>query len=74
MGALFCRRKPRVRLEAQCTAAGMTGLRSGTCADASDVGMGEAFRLARKKWRPTTNVFACCATTVGGHSKPSKYS
>ncbi|HXF45670.1 MAG TPA: IscS subfamily cysteine desulfurase [Burkholderiaceae bacterium] len=48
VGALFVRRKPRVRLEAQMHGGGHErGLRSGTLATHQIVGMGEAFRLAR---------------------------
>jgi cysteine desulfurase len=48
MGALFVRRKPRVRLEAQMHGGGHErGFRSGTLATHQIVGMGEAFRLAR---------------------------
>lgn len=47
MGALFVRRKPRVRLEAQMHGGGHErGLRSGTLATHQIVGMGEAFRIA----------------------------
>lgn len=48
IGALFIRRKPRVRLEAQIHGGGHErGFRSGTLATHQIVGMGEAFRLAR---------------------------
>ena len=48
MGALFVRRKPRVRIEAQIHGGGHErGFRSGTLATHQIVGMGEAFRLAR---------------------------
>jgi len=48
VGALFVRRKPRVRLEAQMHGGGHErGLRSGTLPAHQIVGMGEAFRLAR---------------------------
>ena len=48
VGALYVRRKPRVRLEAQIHGGGHErGLRSGTLATHQIVGMGEAFRLAR---------------------------
>jgi cysteine desulfurase len=47
VGALYVRRKPRVRLEAQMHGGGHErGLRSGTLATHQIVGMGEAFRLA----------------------------
>ncbi len=47
MGALYVRRKPRVRLEAQMHGGGHErGLRSGTLATHQIVGMGEAFRIA----------------------------
>lgn len=48
IGALYVRRKPRVRLEAQIHGGGHErGFRSGTLATHQIVGMGEAFRLAR---------------------------
>ncbi|WP_374259807.1 IscS subfamily cysteine desulfurase [Zoogloea sp.] len=48
IGALYVRRKPRIRLEAQMHGGGHErGLRSGTLATHQIVGMGEAFRLAR---------------------------
>jgi cysteine desulfurase len=50
MGALFVRRKPRVRLEAQMHGGGHErGLRSGTLATHQIVGMGEAFRIAKEE-------------------------
>lgn len=48
MGALYVRRKPRVRLEAQMHGGGHErGFRSGTLAVHQIVGIGEAFRLAK---------------------------
>jgi cysteine desulfurase len=48
VGALFVRRKPRVRLEAQMHGGGHErGFRSGTLATHQIVGMGEAYRLAK---------------------------
>jgi cysteine desulfurase len=48
IGALYVRRKPRVRLEAQMHGGGHErGLRSGTLPTHQCVGMGEAFRIAR---------------------------
>ncbi|MCP3689490.1 MAG: IscS subfamily cysteine desulfurase, partial [Gammaproteobacteria bacterium] len=50
MGALYVRRKPRVRLEAQMHGGGHErGLRSGTLATHQIVGMGEAFRIASEE-------------------------
>jgi cysteine desulfurase len=50
VGALFVRRKPRVRLEAQMHGGGHErGLRSGTLPTHQIVGMGEAFRIAREE-------------------------
>ena len=49
IGALYVRRKPRVRIEAQMHGGGHErGLRSGTLATHQIVGMGEAFWLARE--------------------------
>ena len=48
VGALFVRRKPRVRIEAQMHGGGHErGMRSGTLPTHQIVGLGEAFRLAR---------------------------
>ena len=50
IGALYVRRKPRVRLEAQMHGGGHErGFRSGTLATHQIVGMGEAFRYAREE-------------------------
>ncbi len=47
IGALYVRRKPRIRLEAQMHGGGHErGMRSGTLATHQIVGMGEAFRIA----------------------------
>jgi cysteine desulfurase len=49
IGALYVRRKPRVRIEAQMHGGGHErGMRSGTLATHQIVGMGEAFWLARE--------------------------
>ncbi len=49
IGALYVRRKPRVRLEAQMHGGGHErGMRSGTLATHQIVGMGEAARLAKE--------------------------
>jgi len=48
IGALYVRRKPRVRLEAQMHGGGHErGMRSGTLPTHQIVGMGEAFRIAK---------------------------
>jgi len=50
IGALYIRRKPRVRLEAQMHGGGQErGFRSGTLATHQIVGMGEAFRIAQEE-------------------------
>ena len=50
IGALYVRRKPRVRIEAQMHGGGHErGLRSGTLAPHQIVGMGESFRIAREE-------------------------
>jgi cysteine desulfurase len=50
VGALYVRRKPRVRVEAQMHGGGHErGMRSGTLAPHQIVGMGEAFRIAREE-------------------------
>ncbi|MCK5887325.1 MAG: aminotransferase class V-fold PLP-dependent enzyme, partial [Alcanivorax sp.] len=50
VGALYVRRKPRIRLEAQMHGGGHErGMRSGTLATHQLVGMGDAFRIAREE-------------------------
>ncbi|MBK3747450.1 IscS subfamily cysteine desulfurase [Stutzerimonas balearica] len=50
VGAMYVRRKPRVRLEAQMHGGGHErGMRSGTLATHQLVGMGEAFRIAKEE-------------------------
>ncbi|MCE2690835.1 MAG: IscS subfamily cysteine desulfurase [Rubrivivax sp.] len=50
IGALYVRRKPRVRLEAQMHGGGHErGMRSGTLPTHQCVGMGEAFKIARQE-------------------------
>ena len=50
VGALYVRRKPRVRIEAQMHGGGHErGMRSGTLATHQIVGMGEAFRIAKEE-------------------------
>ena len=50
IGALYVRRKPRARIEAQMHGGGHErGLRSGTLPTHQIVGMGEAFRIAREE-------------------------
>ncbi len=52
MGALFVRRKPRIRNEAQIHGGGHErGMRSGTLPTHQCVGMGEAFKLAKLEWK-----------------------
>jgi cysteine desulfurase len=50
VGALYVRRKPRVRIEAQMHGGGHErGMRSGTLPTHQIVGMGEAYRIAREE-------------------------
>ena len=50
VGALYVRRKPRIRIEAQMHGGGHErGMRSGTLATHQCVGMGEAFRIAKEE-------------------------
>ncbi|MBI3367444.1 MAG: IscS subfamily cysteine desulfurase [Burkholderiales bacterium] len=80
IGALYVRRKPRVRIEAQMHGGGHErGLRSGTLATHQIVGMGEAFRLAKEAMGAETErmrglrdrllagLRAIPATRVNGH-------
>lgn len=56
IGALYVRRKPRVRLEAQMHGGGHErGMRSGTLPTHQIVGMGEAFRIAMEEMAGETN-------------------
>jgi cysteine desulfurase len=56
MGALYVRRKPRIRIEAQMHGGGHErGMRSGTLPTHQIVGMGEAFRIAKEEMA-TENV------------------
>lgn len=58
VGALFVRRKPRVRLEAQMHGGGHErGMRSGTLATHQLVGMGEAFRIAKEEMHEESERF-----------------
>jgi len=55
IGALYVRRKPRIRLEAQMHGGGHErGMRSGTLATHQIVGMGEAFRIAKEEMHEET--------------------
>jgi len=52
IGALYVRRKPRIRIEAQIHGGGHErGMRSGTLPTHQIVGMGEAYRIAREEMR-----------------------
>lgn len=58
IGALYVRRKPRIRLEAQMHGGGHErGFRSGTLATHQIVGMGEAFRLAKEELNKDTEHY-----------------
>ncbi len=55
IGALYVRRKPRIRIEAQMHGGGHErGLRSGTLPTHQIVGMGEAFRIAKEEMATET--------------------
>jgi len=55
IGALFVRRKPRIRIEAQMHGGGHErGMRSGTLAVHQIVGMGEAFKIAKDEMAEET--------------------
>ena len=59
IGALYVRRRPKVRLEAQIHGGGHErGLRSGTLATHQIVGMGEAFRIARAEMADNARIRA----------------
>jgi cysteine desulfurase len=70
IGALYVRRKPRVRIEAQMHGGGHErGMRSGTLATHQIVGMGEAFRIAREEMATENERIRRCATAAGGLSQ-----
>ncbi len=55
IGALFVRRKPRIRIEAQMHGGGHErGMRSGTLPTHQIAGMGEAFRIAKEEMAEET--------------------
>jgi cysteine desulfurase len=59
IGALFVRRKPRIRLEAQTHGGGHErGMRSGTLPTHQIVAMGEAFRIAKEEMAAENARFA----------------
>ena len=59
IGALFVRRKPRVRIEALIHGGGHErGMRSGTLAPHQIVGMGEAFRIAKLEMKKDHDMIA----------------
>jgi len=59
IGALYVRRKPRIRLEAQTHGGGHErGMRSGTLPTHQIVGMGEAFRIAKEEMHEENQRFA----------------
>ncbi|HEY9134663.1 MAG TPA: IscS subfamily cysteine desulfurase [Pseudomonadales bacterium] len=59
IGALFVRRKPRVRIEAQMHGGGHErGMRSGTLATHQIVAMGEAFRIANEEMQQESKRLA----------------
>ena len=63
IGALYVRRKPRVRIEAQMHGGGHErGMRSGTLPTHQIVGMGEAFASPATRWAPRASASACCSS------------
>jgi cysteine desulfurase len=68
VGALYVRRKPRVRLEAQMHGGGHErGMRSGTLPTHQIVGMGEAFRIAKEEMHDeAVRVRALCDRFLKG--------
>ena len=70
IGALYVRRKPRVRIEAQMHGGGHErGMRSGTLATHQIVGMGEAFRIAREEMgTESERIRALQQRLLRGHS------
>ena len=65
IGALYVRRKPRVRLEAQVHGGGHErGMRSGTLPTHQIVGMGEAFRIAKEQINADTRHVSALRTRL----------
>ena len=64
VGALYVRRKPRVRIEAQMHGGGHErGMRSGTLADAPDRRHGRGLRHRQaRRWAPSASASACCSS------------
>lgn len=70
IGALFVRRKPRIRIEAQQHGGGHErGMRSGTLPVHQIVGMGEATALPKKRWKAKLHVCVHCVCVCGTASK-----
>jgi cysteine desulfurase len=71
IGALYVRRRPRVRLETQMHGGGHErGLRSGTLATHQIVGMGEAFRIAKEEMdEENARIRVLSRRLAGGLSK-----
>ena len=70
IGALYVRRKPRIRIEAQMHGGGHErGMRSGTLAVHQIVGMGEAFRVAKEEMAAeSTRLLALRERLLNGFS------
>ena len=67
IGALYVRRKPRVRLEAQMHGGGHErGMRSGTLPTHQIVGMGEAFRIAKAEMAQDNDKARAAAPAPAG--------
>ena len=76
IGALYVRRKPRVRIEAQMHGGGHErGMRSGTLPTHQIVGMARLSASPATRWPPRTSAFACCTsvcwTACRTSSRPS---
>ncbi|SEA32862.1 cysteine desulfurase IscS [Microbulbifer marinus] len=70
IGALYVRRKPRVRIEAQMHGGGHErGMRSGTLPTHQIVGMGEAFRIAKEEMAAETERLLSLRNRFWDHIK-----
>ena len=75
IGALYVRRKPRVRIEAQMHGGGHErGFRSARWPRTRSSAWAKPSAWRARKWAPKTSAFACCAIVCGPACRRSKRS